>query len=184
MATSYDTGDVVRFSANFTDPFSTPTANDPIDPAVVKFDYKKPDGSVTSLTYLTDADLIKESTGVYRVDLELDAPGLWTIRFYSTGTGQAAEETEVIVQQSNVATAGPGTDPVTLRFANDGQPVRNARILVSSDADGTTVVAGPAETDDNGEITFYLSDGSTYYLWAYHDQLTSMLGTSFTATAD
>ena len=52
--------------------------------------YKDPSGNTTSLTYGVDAALVKDSTGVYHVDVDADEVGWWHYRVYSTGTGQAA----------------------------------------------------------------------------------------------
>jgi hypothetical protein len=42
------------------------------------------------LTYGVGAELVKDSTGVYHVDIDADEAGKWLYRFYSTGTGQAS----------------------------------------------------------------------------------------------
>jgi hypothetical protein len=44
--------------------------------------------------------LVKSSTGVYYVDVDANAEGPWPVRFYSTGTGQAAEEDIFYVEDS------------------------------------------------------------------------------------
>lgn len=82
----YDVGDLARLSAVFTD-----AAGAAIDPTVVKLAYQPPGGSVTTLTYGTDP-IIKDSAGHYHADLSVTASGAWYYRWYSTGTGQAAEE--------------------------------------------------------------------------------------------
>jgi len=87
MTTYYDKGDLVRVTGTFTD--SDGTAQ---DPTAVLCQYKNPSGTTTSLTYGTDAELVKSATGVYYVDINANAVGEWWYRFYSTGTGQAADE--------------------------------------------------------------------------------------------
>jgi hypothetical protein len=85
----HDEGDLVRASAAFTNTAGTAT-----DPAVVKFRFKAPSAATyTEYIYLTDAQLVKASTGNYYVDLDTTGePGIWKFRFYSTGSGQAAEQ--------------------------------------------------------------------------------------------
>lgn len=87
MANIYDVGDEIRCTGTFTDADGTAQ-----DPTAVMFAYKDPSGTTTTLTYGTDAALIKSDTGVYYVDLDIDESGIWRYRFYSTGDGQAAGE--------------------------------------------------------------------------------------------
>ena len=84
---NYDKGDLVRCAAAFTN-----TAGTAIDPTAVLFKVKDPSGNITTYTYLTDAELVKDSTGNYHVDVDADEVGTWYYRYYSTGTGQAAGE--------------------------------------------------------------------------------------------
>jgi len=46
--------------------------------------------------------------------------------------------------------------------------VQGVDVWVTSDAAGTTVVAGTLVTDVNGQVTFYL-DAGTYYVWQQKD---------------
>lgn len=73
-----------------------------IDPSVVKFKFREPNGNAVTYTYGTDAEIVKDSTGNYHVDLNLDTPGTWYYRYYSTGTGQAASEGQFTVDISEV----------------------------------------------------------------------------------
>lgn len=92
----YDVGDLVRVTGVFKD-----AAGTAIDPATVAFKVKKPDRSITTYLYGTDVQLIKESTGNYRVDISADVKGKYKYRWYSTGNGQAAGEDEFEVIKSN-----------------------------------------------------------------------------------
>jgi len=97
--TEYDIGDLARVSAVFTDGES----GDAIDPAVVKLAYK-PEGEETiTLTYGTDPEIVKDSTGHYHADLDITSSGKWRYRWYSTGSGQAAEEGEFFVKTRMVS---------------------------------------------------------------------------------
>lgn len=92
MANEYDKGDVVRCSATFTN-----AAGTPIDPTAVIFKFKTPASAITTYTYGVDAELVKDDTGDYHVDIDANAVGVWAYRFYSTGTGQAADEDIFVV---------------------------------------------------------------------------------------
>lgn len=87
MATSYDLGDLVRVSGAF-----TTAAGVAQDPSVVKCSVRSPAGVVTTYTYGTDPELMKDSTGNYHIDVSAATIGTYYYRWFSTGTGQAADE--------------------------------------------------------------------------------------------
>lgn len=92
----YSVGNLVRVSAVFKD-----AAGTAIDPTTVGFKVRRPDtGAVTTYVYGTDAQLVKDSVGNYHVDVSADATGEWPYRFYSTGTGQAAQESSFFADAS------------------------------------------------------------------------------------
>lgn len=93
---SYDKGDVVRCSGAFTN--STTAAV--TDPTVVKFSFLDPNQATTTYTYGIDAQLMKDSTGNYHVDVDADIVGVYHWRLYSTGTGKAAAEDKFRVRHS------------------------------------------------------------------------------------
>lgn len=95
---SYDLGDLVRVTAAFTN-----TAGTAIDPAAVFFQAKDPNGTLTEYTYGTDVELVRDSLGNYHADVAAAAAGTWHYRFYSTGSGQAAETGSFTVERSEFA---------------------------------------------------------------------------------
>jgi len=84
---TYVLGNLVRVSAAFTN-----SVGAAVDPAVVKCQVRKPDGSITTLTYGTDAAVVKSAVGAYYLDVDANAEGVWRYRWYATGSGQAADE--------------------------------------------------------------------------------------------
>jgi hypothetical protein len=85
---AYDIGDLVRIKATFRDP----EANDAyIDPATVTLKVKDP-AAVTTTYTLAGGQVIKDSTGHYHYDLSVATAGLWSYRWETTGTYQAAQE--------------------------------------------------------------------------------------------
>ena len=90
----FDQGDVVRCENEFS---QNGTA---IDPTAVFFQIKTPAGVPTTYQYGVDAALIKDSTGNYHVDIAANAGGTWQWRWYSTGTGAAADQGTFTVKQS------------------------------------------------------------------------------------
>lgn len=89
---SYHVGDLIRVSAEWTNSVGAAT-----DPAAVFCQYKDPGGNTTTLQYLVDAALVRDSEGNYYVDIDADEAGTWRYRFYSTGTGQGASRPKGIV---------------------------------------------------------------------------------------
>ena len=90
----YDVGDLVRCTATFA------TSGTNVDPSAVTFKKKTPSGTTTTLTYATDAALVKSAVGIYYVDVSATEAGDWSYRFAATGTGQSAEEHQFRVQPS------------------------------------------------------------------------------------
>jgi hypothetical protein len=91
---AYDKGDLVRCTATFKDATNNDTL---VDPSTIQFKFKTPAGATTTYTYGTDAQLVKDSTGQYHVDLNANAAGTWSYQFSSTGTYQAAQEQQFTV---------------------------------------------------------------------------------------
>jgi hypothetical protein len=61
------------------------------------------------------------------------------------------------------AGSGAITWEYTLTEAGSGDPIIEADVWVTSDADGSTFIAS-GRTDITGKVTFYL-DAGTYYIW-------------------
>ncbi len=93
MAVTYDKGDLVRIAAIFKN-----AAGTPIDPTTVQFKFTTPALVTTTYTYPSDAQLVKDSTGNYHVDIDANTNGTWRVRFQSSGTGQAAAEDEFFIK--------------------------------------------------------------------------------------
>jgi len=80
-------GKLVRSSAIFKN-----SAGTAIDPTAVKVKVRTPAKLTTEYVYGTDAEVVKDSTGNYHIDVSGSLSGFYFIYWYSTGTGQAAEE--------------------------------------------------------------------------------------------
>ena len=92
----YDKGDRVRLSAAFTNLSDVAT-----DPTTVVVKIKDPSGNVATSTYGVDAAVVKDSTGNYHIDLDIDESGIWHHRWTGTGTIVAAGEADISVRKSN-----------------------------------------------------------------------------------
>ncbi len=67
------------------------------DPATIAVDVVDATGVTTTYSY-SGGTVTKVSTGVYTVNLDTTAkPGRWQYRWYSTGTGQAANTGQFLV---------------------------------------------------------------------------------------
>lgn len=83
---TYDIGDVVRCAAVFK------VGGTDTDPDDVIFKILEPDGSVTTYEYGVDAEVVKSSTGSFRVDWPIVKSDIHWYRFAGTGAAQAAGE--------------------------------------------------------------------------------------------
>jgi hypothetical protein len=93
---AYEVGALVRATATF-QVGSTAT-----DPSTITAIVRPPSGSSATYVYGTDAELVKDSTGVYHVDIDVNAAGRWVYRFAGSGAAQAAGEEIFIVEDSEV----------------------------------------------------------------------------------
>lgn len=93
---NYDVGDRVRLSAEFT------VSGADTDPTAVTLQIKDPSGTVTTLTYGTDAALKRDSEGKFYYDLDITMHGTWVYRFAGTETAAAAEERVLYVRASAI----------------------------------------------------------------------------------
>lgn len=89
MANQWSVGALVRCDGEFKD-----AAGDYQDPTAVFFKFKVHGGAVTEYEYEygVGGQLVKDDTGRYHVNVDAASEGRWYYRFYSTGTGQAANE--------------------------------------------------------------------------------------------
>lgn len=80
-------GDTITLAVQFTDADYAD-----IDPTTVTFKLFSPDGTVkATYVYGTDAELEKDSTGDYHVEVTPDEPGRWTYHWITTGTHRATK---------------------------------------------------------------------------------------------
>lgn len=96
---AHDKGDVVRLSGTFRDIDGALVA-----PSAVTLKYRSPSGAVTTIA---GGSLTNPSTGLYTYDLTVDAAGVWTYRYESTGTAAAQEEATFIVRSSRLTGGDP-----------------------------------------------------------------------------
>jgi hypothetical protein len=110
-------------------------------------------------------------------------------RFVTVDTTESVAMTGSVAKLSQGAgggggPVGPGADQVTITISDDGVPIENANVWISTDAGGAAVIAGTLTTNALGQVTFLLTDGATYYLWAQKAGMKSIQGQLFTASGD
>lgn len=71
-----------------------------IDPGTLTCKVANPHGQVTTYLYGTDAALVRDSLGTFHIDVDVPIAGAYPYRFFSTGTGQASQEGEIVVTKS------------------------------------------------------------------------------------
>ena len=100
----HDIGDLIPVSATFKNAAGTAT-----DPTTITFKLQSPAAVVTSYVYPTDAQLVRDSAGVYHVDVPLAAAGVWYYRFEGTGAVAATEDGVLIADPSPFYATGLST---------------------------------------------------------------------------
>jgi hypothetical protein len=91
----YDKGELVRLAVVFRNLAGTVT-----DPTAVSFKMSDPDGTVTTYVYVTDAQLVKDSTGNYHVDWPTAKEGKHHYAWLGTGAVASAEEGQFTVKDT------------------------------------------------------------------------------------
>lgn len=91
----FDHGDVIRLKTTIEE------LGTAADPGTLVLTILKPDGSTVTYTYGTDADVVRNTTGVYYVDYEIDQPGRHRYSWTSTGAAQAYEKETFDVRSQN-----------------------------------------------------------------------------------
>lgn len=84
--TDFELGDDVRVATVFKD-----SAGTAINPSAVYFKFTTPAGAETIYQYGVDAQLVRDSTGNYHVDIDASMLGVFRWKFYSTGSGKGAD---------------------------------------------------------------------------------------------
>lgn len=86
MINYYRTGQKVRVTCQF-------KVNDTLtDPTSVICKVMDPSRNVSTYVYGTDAEVVKDSTGIYHVDIVANEKKEWNVRFEGTGACVAVEE--------------------------------------------------------------------------------------------
>lgn len=94
----YDFGDVARMTVEFrVDGVLT-------DPTTISATVKKPDGTVTVYTTLTVLPIVRDSQGVYHLDVPANQPGTWTFKFAGTGAAEDIGTNSFYVQPDPTVT--------------------------------------------------------------------------------
>ena len=93
---AFTEGDLVRVSVLFL------VDDSPLDPNVVTLRYKNPAGTITVWVYLTDAQVVRDSVGLFRADINANAGGVWSFRWEGTGPAQGAGQDTFTVTATNI----------------------------------------------------------------------------------
>lgn len=97
MVDRYLIGQVVRISVAATDADATAA-----DPGGLALLVKSPDGTITTYTYGTAAEVVRTATGAYHADIALDTAGTWRWRWEATAPNAGADEGALTVLASKV----------------------------------------------------------------------------------
>lgn len=98
MTNHFSAGSLVKLTSTFQD------ADEVLfNPTDVKITIEDPNGTITTYEYGVDGGLIKDSTGIYHIDVDTTGkPGTWHYRWFSLGTGQASSKNLAFVVGRNI----------------------------------------------------------------------------------
>lgn len=87
---SFALGKVARVPFEVTD-----LAGNFVDPAQVRCKVRAPGQAITTYVFPADPEIVKDSTGKYRIDVYLDEPGEWRVRWEGRNTNRTADEVSI-----------------------------------------------------------------------------------------
>lgn len=93
---AYDIGDTRRLQCTFKDITGVVK-----DPTTITFNMVEPDGVATPYVFGTDAELVKDSTGVFHVDWPITKQGRHAWSLAGTGAVAQKESDEFYAKRSN-----------------------------------------------------------------------------------
>lgn len=93
---SYSIGTKIRFTATF----RIEATQALVDPTTVTFRFRNPSGTETSYVYGVNVELVRDSLGVFHVDLTPNASGSWYRRWIGTGAAAVAKESSFAVDKT------------------------------------------------------------------------------------
>lgn len=70
------------------------------DPSTLTISYRKPNGTEVTKTYGTDPEVVRQSVGVYHLNVTCDSAGEWAGRVSASGLASGAGETSWHVRAS------------------------------------------------------------------------------------
>jgi hypothetical protein len=104
--------------------------------------------------------------GEYQIIFSNDDPEMLCFNYIQTVYPAA----RVVLDDIDGVLRGRGATEGTVTILDaDDNPVADADVWVTSDVQGLLVIAGTLQSDSQGEVTFYLDTGTTYYIWAQKD---------------
>lgn len=139
------------------------------------------------MAIITDQTTAEQKAKVFVSDyvgstktLTLSAAGVFSVA--------VGDSISIIAVGSTATTAvdlrGPGDEFVSFDFVDDGNAVADVSVWITLDSSGLNVVAGTLTSNGAGRVTFLLTAGATYYLWAEKVGKVSIQGRGFVAVAD
>lgn len=90
-----DVGDRIRIRGVFQTLAGVDT-----DPTTIVCKYRDPSGNVTTKTYGSDGEVVKDATGRFHLDIDVDEEGTWTYRWNGTGAIVAAGEQTFVARNT------------------------------------------------------------------------------------
>lgn len=93
---AYDVNDAERVTFTYRN-----TAGTLANPTATTATITTPAGVATTYTYGVDGQLVRDSTGVFHIDVTFNAAGTWTVEGYGTGAVAAASSQTFVVGVTN-----------------------------------------------------------------------------------
>jgi hypothetical protein len=161
-------GHVARIKATFTNPDD----DSYVTPATVTFRVLLPDGQTIDYVYGIDTEVSLVSTGIYRLRLEVDLPGVYYVNAFTAGTGKAAQSAVIVVEPDPTAANGSQVTGTGTVYDEEGVVEEGASVsmqIVSGPGGAGLVGDAAVRTESSGvdgTVSFSgLFVGAKYRYW-------------------
>lgn len=88
-----------------------------------------------------------------------------TAQGYTTARAPKLDYLDAAISGISGGALGPGGTLKTIQVLIDGVAEDNVKVWITTDSAGANIYAGWLATDSDGEVSFMVEVGSTYYVW-------------------
>ncbi len=176
-----ETGDAANITAQISKDGGVCAASDDLNPSELDAADAKGVYIFDLLQAETNCDLFILSAVSSTASIRLDPIIVYT-NSVMRGTDDAATVAALVVAITAIIDGAGASEKTIVCKDGEGNPLGGASVWLTSDVAGTNVIAGKKYTNAAGEVTFMVTVGITYYVWAKKDGQIAIHGRKWVVT--